>query len=176
MKKLFSFFSRLTVVLLAIFLCISLFLNLYTRVSLGKIEDGYFIQSGYACAIVTSGSMENAVFKDDLILIKGASSYKKGEIATYVSEKGTLITHRVIEVTENGYVMKGDANNSPDGEISRQRFMGRVYFVVPAVGLVINELSSPVGLIFLAVFSIGLFLILKITKKPKKEEGYPYEI
>ena len=175
MKKLFSFFLRLTFVVFVVLLCVSFFLNLYTRSSLKKIENGQFVHSGYACAIVNSGSMETTIFTNDLIVLKGVSSYEKGEIATYVSERGSLITHRVVEVSDNGYVMQGDANNTSDGEISRQRFMGRVVLVIPAVGILINGLSSPVGLLFLVIFLVGFFLMLELTRERKQEAAYQHE-
>ena len=49
----------------------------------------------------------------DIVIIKKCKSYEIGEIITY-SEEENLITHRIIEKTENGYITKGDANNTPD--------------------------------------------------------------
>ena len=151
-----------------IFLCAVLFLNLSTMLSLKKISAGQNNPSGYAGAIVGSGSMESALSVNDFILIKGADAYQTEDIATYVAENGHLITHRVAAVTENGYIMQGDANNVSDGEIAGQRFMGRVVLVIPGIGGIIRGLLSPAGLAFSLFFPIGLIVLLRLIKQARE--------
>jgi len=169
-KKKNSTFLKLIIMSVAVFLTAVLFLNISTLFALKKIKNGGYIKSGYACAIVGSGSMERAIFVNDLILIKGSSSYNKEEIATYVTENGTLITHRVKDVTDKGYIMQGDANNTSDGEISPQRFMGRVVFVIPGIGIIIRALLSPFGLFFSIAFPLGIVLFLSPGQKREDDE------
>ena len=68
---------------------------------------------GYKILYVQSGSMSPTFQKGDIVIIKKCKSYEIGEIITYSVEEN-LITHRIIEKTENGYITKGDANNTPD--------------------------------------------------------------
>ena len=168
-KKSFSLFFRLLIITLTIFLSAALFLNISTMISMKKIQNGHFIQSGYSCAIVGSGSMRPEIFVNDLVIIQSVESYQKDEIATYVSEHGTLVTHRIKEISDSGYIMQGDANNTADGEVARQRIMGKVVFVVPGAGLVIRAFSSPVLLICFPLFSVGIILLVRTIRKIKEE-------
>ena len=167
-KKFFSLFPRILIVLSILLLCAALFLNISTLFSLRKIINGRSVQSGYACAVVGSGSMEPAISVNDLVIIKGAGSYREHDVVTYVSDGGTLITHRIKQVSDSGYITQGDANNTPDSEISRQRFMGKVVFAVPGVGLIFKILLSPAGLLFSIGFPVGLILLFRLTGNKKE--------
>ena len=149
-----------TAALIAVLLS-ALLMNLFTLWSVNKIKNGKTVNTGYFFAIITSGSMSPTVWKNDLIVTKGSNSYEIGDIVTYVSESGSLVTHRIIEITEKGYVTQGDANNVPDGEISGQKILGKTVFVMSDAGLIVNWLSSPVGIVFLA----GVFLLIWIIQR-----------
>ena len=118
-KKIFSAFAKLPLIALSTVLLSALFLNLSTLRSVSKIQSGALITSGYSSAIVGSGSMEPAVFVNDFLLIKSETLYQTEDIITYVSPKGGLITHRVKEVLDYGYIAQGDANNIPDRKSTR---------------------------------------------------------
>ena len=83
---------------------------------------------------------------------------------TYVSPQGGLITHRVKEVLDYGYIAQGDANNIPDEEVSGQRVLGRMIFVIPRVGGVIDGILSPAGITLLVCICLLLKLIQRIRR------------
>ena len=166
-KRIFSHISKALVVVIALFLCTILFFNISTLILAKKIVNGESVQSGYSLAIVSSGSMEPTLNKNDLIIIKGSSDYMIQDIATYVTEKGTLITHRIIEISESGYTLQGDSNNTKDKEIQKQRFLGKVALVIPNVGGILSTLSSPIGIVFIIVFPTGIILISHFVRKMK---------
>ena len=72
--------------------------------------------------------------KGDYILIKKQKEYNVGDIITYeVEEQGTkyLVTHRIIEKNENGYITKGDANNTNDeGTIYENVIRGKLFLII----------------------------------------------
>ena len=175
-KKFLSAITKLPVIALVAVLLSALLLNLSTLWSVGAIKRGGSVTSGYFCAIVGSGSMEPTVFVNDLLLVKGETAYQTEDIITYVSSKGGLITHRVKEVLNDGYIAQGDANNIPDEEISGQRVLGRVVFVLPRVGDVIDGILSPAGIILLGCICLLLELIQRIWRDQYEDEQAEAEI
>ena len=163
-KKVYSVFSRILIMVLITLLLMALFFNISTLLSINRIRYGNIVTSGYACVIVSSGSMEPAIFVNDLLIIRGFDSYKEDDIVTYVSERGSLTTHRIKKISDNGYITKGDANNIPDDEISEQRLLGKVVVVLPAVGWILRWIISPLSIIFLICISLLIWLIKKIRK------------
>ena len=168
-KKIFSHISKALIVAVALFLCAILFLNIFTLVSAERIKKGETITSGYSLAIVSSGSMAPTINKNDLIIIKGSAEYALDDIATYVSYKGSLITHRIVEISDSGFILQGDANNTPDSEIQQQRFLGKIAFAIPNIGGILNVLSSPIGIAFIIVFPAGIILLTHFIRKMNSE-------
>ena len=161
-KKLVSAFINLPITVLSMFLLLVLCLNISTLWSVSAIKRGEQVTSGYFCAIISSGSMAPTVSVNDLLLVKGEASYKTEDIITYVSSQGGLITHRVKELSEHGYITKGDANNIIDEEIAAKRVLGRVVFVLPGFGGAIDGILSPVGITLLICICILWWLIQRI--------------
>ena len=149
----------------------TLLLNVSTLRAVGEIKRGRYIKTGYFWAIIGSGSMEPTVSVNDLLFIRGGDFFQAEDIVTYVSERGTLITHRVKAVVDGGYVTQGDANNIPDEEIRRQRMLGKAVLIVPGVGSVISGIFSPAGIILLACIFSAVLLIRK-TRRGKNEEEH----
>ena len=168
-KKILSTIAKLPLIALGTALFAMLLLNLFTLWSVDEIRKGRFAASGYFCAIVGSGSMEPAVFVNDLLLVKGESAYQVQDVITYVSSRGGLVTHRVKEVLENGYITQGDANNIPDEAISAQQVLGRVIFTVPGVGAVMEGILSPAGIGLLGSICLLLYLIQRVRRKNDDE-------
>lgn len=113
---------------------------------------------GYSLAIVTSGSMEPTVRIDDLIIIHDEESYDIGDIITF-SNRGSSVTHRIIDQNENGFVTKGDANNAADLDtVDTEDISGKVVCVLPVIGKFIMFLRTPLGMMILML--IGIILII----------------
>jgi len=169
-KKLGSVITKISTAVLVVVLLSTLLLNVLTLSLVGKIKSGASVSSGFSCAIIGSGSMEPTISVNDLLLIKGWESYQAGDIITYVSPKGALVTHRIKEVLDNGYITQGDANNIADEEVLRQRVMGRVIFVMPVAGGIIDGLLSPVGIFILVCAFLLVWLIRRIRRDQNEIE------
>ena len=103
------------------------------------------LNSEYPIASVTSSSMWPALKKGDLILIKGAggkNDIEIGDIVVYANEKGFTI-HRVIELKEDTFITKGDANNIKDKPIEYDKLIGKT----------LNFKNKPIRIPFLGKLS-----------------------
>ena len=166
-------FSKFFVTILSAFLLFVFCLNIFTLFSVEGIKRAKSINSGYFLAIVGSGSMEPELSVGDLLIIKSEDFYTKGDVVTFVTPRGAMVTHEIIEVTRSGYITRGRANNISDGEILPQRVLGKILFVFPGVGLVADLLLSPAGIVLmLSIF--GIILVLRRLKGGKNDEKTPF--
>ncbi len=97
-------------------------------------------------AVVEGKSMEPLLQTGDLVLVSKASPNQihVGDIVVYRSTYGELIIHRVIKVMRiDGryvYLIKGDNNLVPDGDIPYNMILGKVIgldgnvFKIPVIG------------------------------------------
>lgn len=145
-------YNLLNVIVLCVFGI--LVLNLMTIKS-----DNLFKMIGFRTYTVLSGSMEPEFYPGDLVITqhKDKANIKINDIVTFRDNEGIVITHRIIEETNEGYVTKGDNNSVNDADILKdQDIIGKVKFSIPKVGYVINLLSDPraiaIEMILLAAF------------------------
>lgn len=123
---------------------------------------------GYSAAVVLTGSMSGTIEPNDLIVTRGQAEYRQGDVITYANPYST-VTHRIVQITDDGYRTKGDANNTEDSEtVLPEQVIGRVVLTVPKIGGVILFLKSPLGMLcMLAAFVLAIELpqIIKRIKK-----------
>jgi len=135
----------------------------------------------YLCGIVPyivlSGSMEPTIETGSLCFINKHEKYnntKKKDIIAFKLKNNTLVTHRVVEVTNSGLKTKGDNNKDIDGgEVTKDNFVGKNIFWVPKVGYAVKAFQSTKGKIILITCVILLFvsgLLFGEDKKKKAEE------
>lgn len=80
---------------------------------------------------VESNSMAPNFNKEDLIIIKEEKEYEVGDIITFKTLDGIYVTHRIIEKDENGFITKGDNNNTKDDEkVTKEQICGKVVFIL----------------------------------------------
>lgn len=112
---------------------------------------------GYSAAVVASGSMEPALSVDDMILNHTQDGYAVGDIITF-AKGSSLTTHRIVAVTDEGYITQGDANNAPDPDpVAPREVVGRVVVHLPGIGSLLAALKTPLGMTLL--FFVGLILL-----------------
>ena len=84
---------------------------------------GFFI-SPYKLLIIRSDSMEPSLHVGSVVVaerVEDASELKVGDIVTYKNpDIPFTITHRIIQVTEDGFVLKGDNLERADGVVKRE--------------------------------------------------------
>lgn len=94
---------------------------------------GILIFLGYQSNIklyqIQSGSMLPELQIGEIIILLEQENYKIKDIITYKVENSYFITHRIVQITEEGYITKGDANNTEDETVVKQeQIQGKVIF------------------------------------------------
>lgn len=132
-------------------------------------NDLYSSYFGYTALAISSGSMEPTLNVDDIILVKVNSKYSVNDIVSYVKD-GAIITHRVISVSGNNIIVKGDANNSSDKPISDKDIIGKVVKVYPHLKRWKDILSDPKTLIGLVITLVLFDFAISYKKGDKKQK------
>ena len=138
---------------------------------------------GLAPYTVLSGSMEPTYHVGSLIYVKDVEpqELKIGDSITYIINGKTVVTHRIIDIIDDGvslkFQTKGDSNEDADGEpVPSENIIGKPVFTIPLLGYVAYFVQNSPGNII--VFSIlGVLLIFtfvpdildKIEAQDKKD-------
>ena len=157
MQKVLRYIGKMAQVLITVLLALLLVCNMYLIIMDRVMGVEHPTILGYSSAVVASGSMEPALSVEDLILNHVQASYEEGDIITFQSGD-SLTTHRIIAVTDKGYVTQGDANNAADQDVVLpEEVIGRVVVAIPHIGSILAFLKTPLGMMLL-VF-VGFLLI-----------------
>lgn len=110
---------------------------------------------------VLTGSMSPAIEPGDLIITRAVDtdSLKEGDIITFRASQNTLVTHRIIEINEDGsFVTKGDANNVEDLDLqaNNQNIVGKYVFRIPKGGYIAKFIQNPIGMILFILIPVGI--------------------
>ncbi len=157
-----------TVIILLTFLLLS---NLYMMSAKIILKDKSPTLFGFSWAVVLSGSMEPEISLDDLIISKEQDSYEVGDIITFESGK-SFTTHRIVGKEEGGYITKGDANNTEDAlPVGQENIVGKVFYTIPKIGLVLGYLKTPMGLMCMVLLGIMMIEVPYLWENRKNEQG-----
>ena len=140
--------------------------------------------------VVLSGSMEPEYHVGSLIYVKSVDykTLQVGDDITYMLDKDTVVTHRIIEVLVDEedpetlrYFTQGIANEVPDAtSVHYKNIIGKPVFTIPYLGYVSNYIQNPPGMyiaiaagaiLILLVFLPDLFEDDKKKKVTEEEEG-----
>lgn len=146
-------------------LCVVLLCLMAMILTPGRRSGQFPVIFGYTQAVVLSPSMEPEIKVNDLVVTHRENDYQVDDIVMFAEDGGT-VTHRIIAVTEGGYITRGDANPSPDPEIDKSAVIGRVSLVIPKAGKLIRFVRSPAGIFTVAVVA-ALLLFMPVGKKEK---------
>jgi signal peptidase len=120
---------------------------------------------GHQMFIVRGASMEPAIPLGSVVLVHAVDPHnvQVGQVVTYRSAAGTVVTHRVTAITDDAdltFTTKGDASAAADpSPIPAAELVGDVESSVPMVGYLITAITSPLGLA-LAVGILGTLLLV----------------
>ena len=111
---------------------------------------------GYSFLCVESGSMQDEIMVNDLIVITKTKDYEINDIITYLRDDETVpTTHRIVGKTSDGkYITKGDANNINDRfPVSEDEILGEVIKIKEGAGSTLIWVRNR-GWIYLTGFAI----------------------
>jgi len=151
-----------------------------------KMTGGVPKVFGHYMYVVLSGSMAPTFDTGSLVFVKPKEpeEVKAGDVITYhgVDDKGTLATHRVMEVDNTDpqniqFITKGDANEVTDpSPVSGDRLVGTLSFSIPYLGYLLSFAQTKKGMLLLIIIP-GTFLIITelhklytITRQGKEEK------
>jgi len=150
---------------------------------------------GYQPMAILSGSMEPSYHVGGLVFIDTNVTPEDMEIGDAVSfhfSGDTIVTHRIVAIQGQSFIVKGDANNIEDGApVPFDAVIGRAWtWYIPGLGNLIVDLDGRTGLamgalvlaLLLVLFTIPVLLTPSKKKKgtpagdaktPKKKKGAP---
>ena len=141
----------------------------YVSAILLMVFAGLSFTGNVKARIVLTGSMAPAINIGDVILTL-PSARKAPQIDDVIAyqakrfngENVAVFSHRIIDGDiENGFIVKGDANKSPDPQKpTAEDILGVVFFVIPFIG----NLLTPKALFLLLPCAFGLWLIMDAMK------------
>lgn len=137
-----------------------------------------------ASYVVLTASMTPDIAPGDVVVVDAvdAGSVEVGDVITFRprSGDGIPVTHRVvgIETTPDGerrFLTKGDANEEVDtSSVASTQVVGRVWFVIPVVGHVVQFVGTPAGFVALVVVPIGLLVateLVSVVRHGRRDDG-----
>lgn len=123
---------------------------------------------GYKPLVVISGSMEPT------LTVGGILYYHEKNIEDFISNdilvyelNDHIISHRVHDITENGFITKGDANNSYDSLlVNEEQILGEgTNWSIPYIGYYADFIYRHK---YLLVISLGVVIIDLLSEKYKE--------
>lgn len=155
LKKIRNIVGHIFTLLLILLLCF----NLYNFIAVRFFGVEAPSVLGISNAVVASGSMSGTLEVNDMVIIQRKQDYSTGDVITF-KYQGSLVTHRIVGVTDEGFTTKGDANNAGDREpVSREATVGKVILVIPKIGRIFEILRSPLGM---TALMLAIFLLIQL--------------
>lgn len=134
------------------------------------------IIQGLRSFVVVTGSMEPKIPVGSIIYTQNQLGYKVGDVIAFKNEKDMTVTHRIVGIDFNEgttYQTKGDANNTVDiTPVPKEKVIGKLYLLVPQVGLLMNYVKTPLGFSLLIGIPVVIFIMVElwgIKKELEKE-------
>lgn len=163
MKTALKIIKRVVLILLVIILAI----NLYSIFSSKILKKDLVSIFGYSNLKIISGSMEPKIQIGDMIIIKKSNTYEVNDIVTY-REEDYFVTHRIVEIDENGITTKGDNNNKVDNDtITNEDIVGKVVLIIPGLGNIISTFNNPLVLVIIFIVGVVVVTLIPSNKKSK---------
>lgn len=144
-------------------------INVYLMNAKSLVGDQLPMPFGIGAAIVLSGSMEPTYSVGDLILVKETTDINENDIVVY-QQSGSLVVHRVVNITDTTLTTKGDANNAEDSPIVLSDVKGKVIASLPGIGKLVGFIKTPIGTVIIIIVAIALVEIPRRREKQKDDE------
>ena len=137
---------------------------------------------GIMPVIMTTDSMAPAIRNEDLLLIGacGEDEIAPGDIILFRDPKdadGGLLTHRVLEVTDAGFVTGSDADGSADAlPVPYEKVFGKYRGKVPFLGSLVLFLKTVPGMILSFVLAAAGIALYEILTRRKEKDTDPKRV
>ena len=166
-KSPLSIILKILGIILDIILVLIIVFSLYTVIAKGVTGKPYAKVFGITSAVVHTGSMEgdreDSIEGNSLIFTVERKEYELDDVVMYYTG-GSTVTHRIIEIKENTYITKGDANSGQE-EIPKYAVVGEVFLSIPKVGYAIRFVQNNPMILMTVVLACAAVIILPILFK-----------
>ena len=169
LKKKLKAILRITIITLV---AIIVGVNVYTINATRLAGNSIPMPFGVGAAVVLSGSMEPELSTGDMLIVAERESYSVGDVIVYQDGR-TSVTHRIVAISDDEVITRGDANNTDDAPISIDNIKGRVVFVVPFIGYIANAIKTPIGTI--VILALSVFLLERSFRSTKEKDDKELE-
>lgn len=121
---------------------------------------------------VVGSSMEPTITHNDIVVFVSPDQLKVGDIISYNyrldNNEIVTIAHRIIEITNEGYITKGDSHNYIDNYIvPSDDITGIMWFKIPYIAAIGHFTQTIPGYLTLILIP-SILLIIKEIKKLKR--------
>lgn len=144
--------------------------NVYAVNATRLAGDAVPMPFGVGAAVVLSGSMEPEFSVGDLLIVAVCDEYRVDDAVVYQDGR-MAITHRIVSITDDEVITRGDANNTDDDPITPQQIKGKVVLAIPLVGYAVNAIKTPAGII--CILALAVFLLersFRVEQQKDEEE------
>jgi signal peptidase len=154
----------------------------YVAIIAALLVWAYFVETD--TRRVDGVSMLPTLEPGDLVVIQGTTigQVHVGDIVVYdppCSANGFSVIHRVVQITSEGLVTKGDNNPEPDqylheiatSDITQQCLVGKVVFVIPYVEWIVTYM--PGWFSYVPTIIILLIVLILLLREEKEEDKGP---
>lgn len=159
--------AKIVVDILTAFVFCVLLLVIFAKAKMLFTGNKYIELFDYSIFEVVTGSMSPTIKENDVIIVKKSDKYDVGDIITYSSENA-YITHRIVSISDNFIITKGDANNTQDKAISYNDVVGKVIKIYSNFGIWKKIFSTPK--ILISIFATLVFFDFAFSYKGKDEK------
>ena len=122
--------------------------------------------------MLVGNSMKGTIDSGTFVVIKPDQEYFLGDIIAFENEQNRKVIHRIIEITDGGFITKGDNNQKVDPGIQPlEKVIGRSVLVAPFVGFTSMFIQTPLGMSIFGVWVLAMFMM----KKPDKIKKITHE-
>ena len=127
---------------------------------------------GYRPLVVLSGSMEPILKVGGILYYQkiNIEDYKKGDILVYATENH-IISHRIVDITNDGFITKGDNNKVLDSKVNLNQVLGKgTNFSIPYIGYYADFIYNHKYILYFFTIYIVIDLInYNINNRSKNE-------
>lgn len=133
----------------------------------------YFAQfMGIQSYIVRSGSMEPGIPTGSICMVDTKYEFQKIRVNDVIAFRmgSNLVTHRVIQMTEDGLITKGDHNDVDDGlTTTEENYVGKNIMTIPCLGYILSWIQTIKGKITIVIFTLSIMVIQMIVREVSNE-------
>lgn len=129
---------------------------------------------GHKPLVVISGSMEPTLKVGGILYYEKMEleNFKTNDILVYKT-KDHIISHRIVDIVDDGFITKGDANNSVDNNlINKNQVLGKgTNWSIPYIGYYADFIYTHKYLLYISLSIIVVDLLNDFYRDHKKKRG-----